>query len=606
MTKIKQTREFPNDVGNLRRSAVVSTFGPGAIVDFRAGGAPISAVAGGLEEWDSNAPPAGIANAQTIFEPRLQKKLAVKGFRVPPVYPDNGSRTGSLVAVRFPRWLQCPSCHIIQQAKRWTAQVGRAERACGTCSADQGGAASMYAVPVRFVTACERGHLDEFPWHWWVQHKEGCINLAKSDAPLQLASEGAGLAGLIVRCDKCKAHRSMDGTFSKEALAGLKCRGRRPWIGDSESCGERTRVVQRGASNLYFPVIQSALDIPPWSDTLQKALGQFWDSIIGVSDPEQREVFIRILHPQLGISITPEELARQISIRVARIQATNVDDLRQEEYLQFTTDNDFETGNEDFEIQKTAVPEIFSPHISSVMRALRIREVRAQSAFTRIHPPSDVDATKYAAIQRGRLPWLPAVEVRGEGIFIRLADERLRRWEEQPEIVRIGSDINSRFGDEWRERQGVDSSPTRSVTARFLLIHTLAHVLIRELALECGYSSASLRERLYVGHGESIMAGVLIYTASSDADGTLGGLARQGQPERLHRTLRRALASAIWCSSDPLCSRGLMSAPENMSGAACHACVLVAETSCEEFNRFLDRRFLIDPTLGYFADVAGT
>ena len=594
-----------NELGELRRTAVVSTFGPGAIVDFRAGEAAVSAVAAGLEQWDVSAPPAGIANPQTIFEPRLQKRLGVAGFRLPPVDPDSDQprkakreQGPALTAVRFPEWLQCPQCHLIQYASRWNAIPGKAGRMCGTCAGKLGGG-DVYTLPVRFVTACVRGHLDEFPWHFWVNHADNCSS-DRHVGPLHLKSEGAGLAGLRLRCSSCDATRSMDGVFSKGALGGLRCRGKRPWLGDAEECSESLRVVQRGASNLYFPVIVSALNIPPWSDSLQRALGQYWDSIVNASE-EQRELFVSVIHSNLGINLSPAQIAKEVAAKVARIAATDTRDLRRDEYLQFVSP---ELGQKDeFEIRDSPVPDGLGDHVASVMRAVRLREVRALSAFTRIHPPSDIDESKYARIQSGRLNWLPAVEVRGEGIFLTLRENRLKVWESLDEVSKRAADTDRRFRAEWRLRHDDESQPSRTITSRFLLLHTLAHVLIRELALDCGYSSASLRERLYVGSGDAEMAGLLIYTASSDSDGTLGGLVRQGQPERLGKTFMRALGAAVWCSSDPLCARGLMSPPENMSGCACHACVLVAETSCEEFNRFLDRTLLIDPVYGYFREV---
>jgi len=199
------------------------TFGPGAVVDFRAEGAPVSAVTAGLEEWDRNFPPAGLLNSQAIYEPRLQRKLGVRGFRLPPVfYEEWGSKKGTddskvLVAVRFPDWLQCPECDRIAPSARWGSEPGRAFRYCPSCTANRPGQRKVFSIPVRFVMACESGHLDDFPWHYWVAHKQGC---RQNKGFLKLRATRPGLAGLVLSCPECGAYNTMDGIFGKDAWKG--------------------------------------------------------------------------------------------------------------------------------------------------------------------------------------------------------------------------------------------------------------------------------------------------------------------------------------------------------------------------------------------------
>lgn len=261
-----------NELGDVRRSQVITTHGPGSIVDFRAGnfgGAGISVVVAGLESWDHSAPPGGLGHPQTIFEPRLQKQLNVDGFRLPPVAPQvapgvYAKRSGKLIGVRFPRWLQCPDCHIIRKSNSWAEDPGDPALYCGDCSQAAGGRNRVHAVPVRFIVICENGHLDEFPWQWWIRHDEACSQ--QHDLKLE-GSPVAGLAGLVLTCLGCGHERSMEGCFGPEAMPG-KCTGRRPWLGQDadEACSAAPRAVQRGASNIYFAVLESAIDIPPWSE----------------------------------------------------------------------------------------------------------------------------------------------------------------------------------------------------------------------------------------------------------------------------------------------------------------------------------------------------
>ena len=608
-----------NRLGDLRRSAALMTFGPGSVVDFRADGAAVSAVAAGLEEWDRSFPPAGLANPQRITEPRLQRKLSVGGFRIPPVV-DESWRDGAgdpdrrtLVAARFPEWLQCPQCNRLARAARWSHEPGRAYRYCSRCTREAPGQRKVFAVPIRFVMACAKGHLDDFPWHFWVGHRDDCKK--KEHADLYLRSERPGLAGLILSCRECKARRSMDGVFSARTWHGFQCRGRRPWLAATdETCDREPRALQRGASNLYFPVLESALSIPPWSDALQEALGVYWNPIVS-TQPEDRATFIRILAQgdlalvinELGLG--PEELAQQIEDRLARYNDDAILNIRQEEYRQLVLGAD--TAGRDareFEVRTVPVPDSLRPYFSRIVRVVRLREVRALKGFTRINPPGDEDSPDIAAIAVGEPGWLPAVEVRGEGIFLAFNQETLHRWEAQNLVESRAQKVHGAWHIEWQNRYGEGDPPWR-ISPRYLLAHTFAHALMRQLTLECGYSTAALRERLYVSDGDDGMVGLLIYTATSDSDGTLGGLQRQGETHRIERTIEAAVRAMEWCSSDPLCIEGMIAGSDGLSLAACHACVLAPETACEEYNRFLDRALLVGlpsaPEVGFFSPLLG-
>ena len=603
-----------NHLGELRSSAALITFGPGSVVDFRADGAAVSAVAAGLEEWDSSFPPAGLTNPQKITEPRLQKRLAVGGFRLPPVVDSNSrDKDGNpdkrtLVAARFPQWLQCPQCKRLARARFWSDEPGKAFRFCQRCSRQTPGQRKVFVVPVRFVMACGGGHLDEFPWHFWVRHKDGCRRGARDN--LMLKSNRPGLAGLILSCNSCGARRSMDGVFSSRALKGLKCNGHRPWLAaDNETCDREPRALQRGASNLYFPVLVSALSIPPWSDALQQALGLFWNSIVNV-DQTDRPKFVELLaqgelEPVLReLKLSPEELALQIEDRVTRYNQDSNPNIRQEEYRQFEFGTDAAVSDSEFEARNVPVPSGLRNYLSRVVRVVRLREVRVLKGFTRINPPGDEHSSDIAAIAAGSLGWLPAIEVRGEGIFLAFNQETLHRWEKQESVEDRARKIDRAWRVEWQDRYG-GGKPEKRITPRSILAHTFAHALMRQLTLECGYSSAALRERLYVSEGNGGMAGLLIYTATSSSDGTLGGLQRQGTPIRIQRAVTAAIQSMEWCSSDPLCLEGLLSGSDGLSLAACHACVLAPETACEEYNRILDRVLIVglpdSPKVGFFS-----
>jgi hypothetical protein len=601
-----------NELGNLRRSMVVSTFGVGSVVDFRAEEAPISAVIAGLEDWDSNFPPKGVLNPQTVFEPRLQRKLGVRGFRLPPVVDEdwNGKPDWrSLLAVRFPTWLQCPDCYHIAPDYRWGSDPGKASRYCYSCTNNSPGGLKVNVIPVRFVMACETGHLDEFPWHWWVEHTPKC---KKNNSVLLLQSKGPGLSGLILSCPECGSSKSMEGIFSAQNWKGLQCSGKRPWLRttDDDICDLQPRILQRGASNLYFPVIESALFIPPWSDRIQEALGADWSDIVDTI-PEDRAQYISILARNRlksaldELHLSPEGLAELLEKRLKHFNADSILDIRYEEYLQLVSGvaRSPEVDSE-FEIRNVPVPDDLSLYFSDIVRVVRLREVKVLVGFTRINPPGD--ETKIVPLSKNKTDWLPAIEVHGEGIFLVFNPKHLNQWECEKEFGKRANTIMDSWRKEWAERYG-NVEPSPLITPRYLLIHTWAHALMGQLTLECGYSSASLRERLYIAEGENQMAGLLIYTSTSDSDGTLGGLQRQGESQKISRTMRAAVKAMEWCSSDPLCIEGMVTAPENHSKAACHACCLAPETSCENFNRFLDRAMLVGlpgrPEIGYFSSM---
>lgn len=607
-----------NKLGEARRSSVIMNFGPGAVVDFRIQntGAPASVVAGGLEMWDRCAPPQGLANPQTIYEPRLQKKLDVGGFRLPPVTESTDENTPPdqfLVGARFPNWLVCPECEALKLASKWTAEPGDPSRFCSRCSSRQHGNRKVFVVPVRFVVACEHGHLDDFPWHAWVSHKSGCCERNK----LMLRSTGAGLAGLQVKCDACDAERSLENIFKRQALSDRKCSGRRPWLTtDNQDCQLTPTTLQRGASNLYYPQIVSALDIPPWSDNIQKALGQFWDPIIRIeAGAEDRKNFLNTIWHLLPFSNRDiAEVAQIIENRIEAINEPERENLRWDEYKQLCAAADSAVAHDEFDIRSETVPASLSPYIERLVRVMRLREVRALTGFTRIDTPrtgqeenSNRPQVSVAFLSASKKNWLPAIEVRGEGIFFELDRNAVGQWEARPAVQERASAITPALLDSMSLSDEDKDGLTDSLVARFMLCHTLAHILMRQLSLQSGYSSASLRERLFVGNSPETMCGVMIYTASPDSDGTLGGLQRQGKANRFEETFIQALESVRWCSSDPLCVEGVSSQTEPTNLAACHSCVLTAETSCEEFNRYLDRSVIVgrpgDPDIGFFKNL---
>ncbi len=539
--------------GKLRPSQVITTFGPGAVVDLP----DDSVMIAGIDDW----PP-----GQVISEHRLERALDVAGFRAPAIKKFGGD----IPCVRFPRTLICAKCGLIGSRKK-----------CTSCSGE--------TYPARIIVICPSGHADEFPWDWWVHRGQACKR-----GGLRLINQGntAALADLVVRCDGCNRQRSLAGALGKQAFEQHTCRGHRPWLiaAQPEQCDQKPRSVLRGASNVYFSSLLSALSIPPWSNPIQRVLDLHWQTLRFIPEAALTPV-IAAVPDFAGFNIS--DVLRAIQERHA--STTTTGSLRNDEFLAFRNPGSG-VNDPDFQILSETVPDAFRTHLVRVVLAPRLREVRVLQGFTRIDPPDSEDSNQLLApISLNPQNWLPAIEHRGEGIFIELIEDRLLAWEARPEVQRRMHNLEQAY-NHWRQQRGLPSA--QPLLPRSVLLHTLGHLLIRQLSLDCGYSSSSLRERVYAG---AQMAGLLIYTASADSDGSLGGLVQQGRKERFGATLQALLESAQWCSSDPLCSEHNPVHTDRLTGAGCHACCLIAETSCEMSNRLLDRALVRD-----LAEIRGT
>jgi len=244
---------------------------------------------------------------------------------------------------------------------------------------------------------------------------------------------------------------------------------------------------------------------------------------------------------------------------------------------------------------RTPPPELYKDIIIDVKLLERLRKVNALIGFTRIEPINDFveDEERPSQVKLSSNPtWVPACEVYGEGIFIRFNEKKLQEWEARPGVKKRNEELR-KGAEGWNNRRKLKSSRGYP-GVRYVMLHTLAHLIIRELSLECGYNAASIQERVYAKADSDVpMAGVLLYTAASDSDGTLGGLVDLGKAESLGRILDLALERAKICSSDPLCSRSRPEEESALHGAACHSCAFVSETSCESGNRYLYRALLV-------------
>jgi MrfA Zn-binding domain len=590
--------------GELRPSQIITTFGPGSVVDLR----NVSVLIAGTDFWVTQ-------RDQEIDEPRLRSMLRVQRFYRPAVRSDGGVR--GVPSFVFPQYLFCPRCRRLGRYDR--ADLFYLDRRRFRCKAKHDAKVARggpVAFPARFVVACTEGHLDDFPWFDYAHRGKGGSGCRPERLQFRESARSAAISDLQVSCDICGARRSMEDAFGARALNALgPCRGARPWLGGGnvETCtGGVLKTTLRGASNLYFSQVQSALSIPEWDDPIHTAIAYHEEQLAKVDTVDKLRFgigggFLPRLEPY-----DPDRVFDALQRRRAQAETRPTPlDIRREEFVALGNSHaPGMTARREFQTEHVDVPAGFRDLIARVVIVRRLREVRALSGFTRIDSPFDVvaddddqqDRYKIQALSATELNWRPAVELRGEGIFLELSEKAVRVWEDR-EAVRSRSAAMERIHSAWRRERELPEADYPG--ARFVLLHSLAHMLIQGLALDCGYSSTSIRERVYsASESANPMAGILLYTATPDSDGSLGGLADNGRPKRLEPLLRDALERAGFCSSDPLCGHGAPGEMGHLNGAACHACLLVSETSCERGNRYLDRAHVVETLAqlgtGYF------
>ncbi len=596
-----------SDQRSLRKNQVVMVHGPGSIVDI--GGE--SFVVCGIEKWRRNC-------LEECSLPRLAQRLRARQLLQPSSGDGFRNVPNSVCLKRFPTWLFCQRC---RKMKKWEINDEQALRSGNAPECHCRGV----LLPMDFVAICSAGHLSDIDWHQWCHAQKDGTGTGQCRKKDQLSfetssSSGAGLGHLKVKCSACNSSKTLDSL--QRDVPSWVCRrdhpkvysgGTQPWQRDDEgkACPESLQVVLRGDSNLYYPRVISALDIP---DADRDEQSDTRDEIIArlKSDPTVQMVRGMYQKNNEGLSravseMIPEiakrqevdvEIVKEVICGSEQIETVIQDDgdhdldLRTEEYPVLVQPTDVGGGHFQgtrYDVDSSDFGSALSGCIESVSLLDRLREVRVFQGFYRVES-GGTDRLVPASLKPST-DWLPACEVFGEGIFIHFNRKALSEWDSNLPTVEIN---RFRELEERIEKSGIGFLPVP--TPQLVLLHSFSHILMRQLCFECGYASTSLRERLYVDGGR--MSGVLIYTADGDSEGTLGGLVRQGEPDRLPAIILRALHQAAWCSADPLCLETENLGMVGLNRAACHACLLAPETSCELANAMLDRRLLFGDDTG--------
>jgi len=584
--------------GEMRLSQVITTFGPGSMVDLP----DKSVLIGGLEHW--------FGERRRIYEERLESRICdilkldhVALYEPPVDDPDPMAPRTGITSFLFPTWFLGQVDEIYEtpggNTYRTRPLIPWNRLVKGGYMKDD--RKIVPVVPVRFVQACVHGHISDINWFDFVRGEKN----SKATGQLWLDEGGAGndFSEIFVRDEVTGKRRPLSEAMVPKVL-GL-CRGRQPWLGPAvyEPCDQPNRLLTRSASNAYFSQTLGVIAIPDRDAALREAVDkvyedylQYADSMADITKERKKQkvavalegfsndaVWADVQRRKSGITSVPKSI-KQAEIETLLSQPDSVG--------QDTPEGDFYAKTRSLE----GLPEWLNGRLDRIVLVHRLREVIAQVGFTRFEAiMPDIDGELSLDVQPAPLArevsWLPAIENRGEGVFLSFKDSAIKNWLKKPAVKARGRELALGF-DDWRSRRKAKDAAFPGLP--YYMLHSLSHLLITAVALECGYSASSIRERIYTGESGH---GILLYTGSPGSEGTLGGLVEIGRNIEYH--LAQALELGRLCSNDPVCAQH---EPANLHeerflhGAACHGCLLVAETSCERRNEFLDRALVV-PTV---------
>lgn len=598
--------------GALRQSQVLTTFGPGAMLDLP----NHSVLIAGLEYWNGDKEP--------IYEDRLEawlgKRLNVPSLKLfaPPVESDepNAPRSG-IDAFQFPAWF------LGQVEETWKTPDGRVYRTRPLLPWDRlvkGGYLTRDrkvkpVVPVRFVQACVRGHISDIDWYGFVRRDYN----TERTGDLWFDEGGAGndFAEIYVRDEKKDNHRRplSEASIPDGSVLGW-CRGRSPWLGPRvrAECGKPNRLLTRSASNAYFSQTVSVISLPASDQAVRDAVDRVWEDYLRYCEAEadvhkeRRKEKVAAALEGLSDSHVWTEVQRRASGAAPIEKGIKQAEIETLLAQKATLGEDKPEG--DFYARTHPIgrlPLSAEGTIDRLVLVHRLREVLAQVGFTRfeaslpdINGELDLDV-ELAPLSRD-LTWLPANQNRGEGVFLSFSHDAIHAWLRRAEVRARADELVAGF-DEWKRRKQQLKAATFAGLP-YIMLHSLAHLLITTLSLDCGYSASAIRERIYAGPSGH---GILLYTGTPGSEGSLGGLVEMGK--NIGRHLERAIELGRLCSNDPVCAQhdpGDRHEERFLHGAACHGCLLIAETSCERRNELLDRALVVStvctPGAAFFSE----
>lgn len=557
-------------VGKARAPYLLSSYGPGSIVNLGAYALmPLSP-----DYWGGNLP--------TISAPLFKRSYNIDRLidlrRM-------AEKHQTVKTILFPDDFYCAKCGLIQRPlSTEVSDLRRIRCSAQGCSGD--------LVVFRYVQYCHRGHIDRFGYRRFVHRGEHAC-----DAPMYIRVRDGAVAS-VIRCG-CGAEREIE--FGKDAGMG-RCSGEQPWLRSWEKCDEASRVSMRSSSDIYYSATRSSIAVEPEADpqirTVLEFLADMYDpAMLGDSD-----VVGAIRKAKQLQGIPTQKISRAREYLMAAIESDTSGAARRivkDEFAAFSQAVGNKTSDLWVEPQATS-DWLMEQGIELITAVRKLREVRAIVGFNRggqaPDPGFDPAGEAEEPVPISRVRTALGYENQGEGIFVRFAGGRIRTWLDRRAVTERSAEF---FASELQWRKEFRRGEVAEHRMTYILAHTLAHLLIRSISLHCGYSQASLRERILTSPDcDEPWAGILIYTATSDADGSLGGLVGIALDEsKFGEIFRHALSETSICSSDPICVLDAPGANGTLNAAACHACCIGPEPSCERGNRFLDRNLVTPNTL---------
>lgn len=545
----------------------------------------------------------GNISAKNIpYVERIKSALGLsQDLRKPPEAKEleNGKIEGAYIpTVLFPSFFRCKNCRMLHQ-NLWnkTDQKSVNNVKCEHCNS------RLEQLP--WCASSTRGELAEVPWHY-ICHQDSKVKCAADYSNSYLKLTNIANGKLQIECTRCSA---INKDVHKSKLYRLNTI--QPWIYEQgEPLSQQDiSILEVNDPRIYSPSTMNALVIPPESRVDKSTVinrlfnnSKFRHDFDHARSDLQKKRVLKQASTKYRCSVDDISAAmREIEDGYPFLNNIESGDLFKDEYDAFLTVLEDVSDEEDFvtehkssnwkELGESLTGELLliNSLIDKLIVVKRLREIQVFKGFSRLPNQKENEKEERIIIAPdivGKSDWLPAIELFGEGLFFTLNGDFLSKWESIPSVRKRANEIEHRY-----ENSDLIHNFDLTVTPRFLLLHTISHLLIRELESVAGYPAASLKERIYHSQ-DSKMAGILIYTAVPDISGTLGGIIENAQPREFLKLLSGIFKHAQWCSHDPVCTEHQGQGPSWLNRAACHACALLPETSCAFGNVFLDRVFI--------------